>query len=69
MVAFHLSGLGRFDQFVYKWNARVLKTSSAQNGPAQGSEPFSSPAPVGQSAGIGELWQEKMYMRALDLSI
>ena len=29
-----------------------LRTGSGQNGPAYGSEPLSSPAPVGQSAGI-----------------
>ena len=34
------------------WNARVLRTGSGQNGPAHGSERLSSPAPVGQSAGI-----------------
>ena len=31
---------------VLKWNARVLRTASGRNGPA-GSEPLSSPAPVG----------------------
>ena len=43
---------------VLKWSAHVLRTSSGQNGPAHGSEPLSSPAPVGQSAGK-ELWREK----------
>ena len=35
------------------------RTGSGQIGPAPGSEPLSSPAPVGQSAGIGELRREK----------
>ena len=42
----------RSDQSVLKWNTRVLRTGSAQNVPAHGPEPLSSPAPVGQSAGI-----------------
>ena len=51
------ANLGRFsfvrsDQSVLKWNARVLRTGSGQNVPTRGSEPLSSPAPVGQSAGI-----------------
>ena len=66
--------IGRFpslrsDQSVLKWNVRVLKTGSGQNGPAHGSEPLSSPAPVGQSAGIWKVMEGKMYTRALDLSI
>ena len=40
------------DQSVLKWNARVLRTGYGQNGHAHGSEPLSSPAPDGQSAGI-----------------
>ena len=53
-----------------KWNARVLRTGgSGQNGPAHGSEPPSSPAPVGQSAGIRRVVKGKMCARALDLSI
>ena len=45
-------------QSVLKWNAPwILRTGSEQNGPAHGSEPLSSPTPVGQSA--GELWREK----------
>ena len=44
---------------VLKWNARVLRTGSGQNGPAQGSEPLSSPAPVGQSEGIWRFVVEK----------
>ena len=40
----------RSDQTVLKWNAPLLRTGSVQNGPAHGSEPFSSPAPVDQSA-------------------
>ena len=59
----------RSDQPVIKWNARVLKTGSAQNDPAHGSEPHNSPAPVGQSAGIWRVVAGKMYARALDLSI
>ena len=46
-VAFHLS-------------STIIQLYSGQNGPAHGSEPLSSPAPVGQSAGIcRELRQEK----------
>ena len=59
----------RSDQTVLKWNARVLRTGSGQNGPAHGSEPLSSPAPVGQSAGIWGVVAGKLYVRALDLSI
>ena len=61
----------RSDQSVLKQNARVFRTGSGQNPPAHGSELLSSPAPVGQSAGssFGELWREKIYARALDLSI
>ena len=43
---------GRSDQSVLKWNARGLRTGSGQNVPAHGSEPLSSPAPVGQRTGI-----------------
>ena len=51
-----------------------MKYTSAQNWfiqnvPARGSEPLSSPAPVGQSAGIWRVVAGKMYVRALDLSI
>ena len=35
----------------------------------RGSEPISSPAPAGQSAGIWRVVAGKMYARALDLSI
>ena len=44
----------KLQQLYGKWNARVLRTGSGQNGPAHGSEPLSSPAPVGQSA---EIWR------------
>ena len=44
-------------------------TGSGQNTPAHGSEPLSSPAPVGQSAGIWRVVAGKMYARALGLSI
>ena len=60
---------GRSDQSVLKWNSRVLRTGSVQNGPAHGSEPLSYPAPVGQSAGIWRVVAEKLYSLALDLSI
>ena len=68
------ANLGRFsfvrsDQSVLKWNARVLRTGSGQNVPTRESEPLSSPAPVGQSAGIWRVVAGKMYARALDLSI
>ena len=43
---------GSSNQSVPKRNARVVRTGSGQNGPAHGSEQLSSPAPVGQSAGI-----------------
>ena len=42
---------------------------SGQNGPAHGSEPLSSPAPVGQSAGIWRVEAGKMYVHVLDLSL
>ena len=42
----------RPDQSALKWNVRVLRTGSGQNGPAHGSQPLSSPAQVSQSAGI-----------------
>ena len=59
----------RSDQPVLKWNARVLRTGSGQNGPAHGSEPLSSTVSVGQSAGIWRVVAGKMYAHALDLSI
>ena len=65
---FPLVRSGRTDQSVLKWNARVLRTGSDQNGPAHGSEPLSSLAPVGQSAGIGRVTAGKMDARALDFS-
>ena len=55
----------RSDQSV----ARVFRTGSGQNGPARGSELLSSPAPVGQSAGIWRVVAGKIYARALDLSV
>ena len=51
-ATFHLSGLAGLTSRFFKRNARVLRTGSRQNGPAHGSEPLSSPASVGQSAGI-----------------
>ena len=42
----------RSDQSALKWNVRVLRTGSGQNGPAHGSQPLSSLAQVSQSAGI-----------------
>ena len=61
----HLSDKsGRSDESVLKWNARVLRTGSAKNGPSHGSEPLSSLAPVGQNAGIWRVVAEKMYARA-----
>ena len=51
---FPFVGSVRSDQSVLNWNARVLRTGSGQNDPAHGPEPFSSPAAVGQSAGV---WQ------------
>ena len=54
---------GRSEQSVLKWNARVLRTGSGQNDPAHGSEPLNSPAPVGQSAGMGDLWREYVHAR------
>ena len=50
------------DQLVLKWNARVLRTGSGENGSAQGSGPLSYPTPVVPSTKareFGELWQEK----------
>ena len=44
----------RSDQSVPKWNARVLRTGSGENGPAHGSESLSSPAPVGNLENCGE---------------
>ena len=63
-VVFHLPAS---NQSVFNWNARVLGTGSGQNGPAHGSEPLGSPAPIGQSAGVWRVAAEKMYVRALDL--
>ena len=57
-IAFRLSGLGEF-----------LELLRARMSPARGSEPLSSPVPVGQSAGIWRVVAGKMYARALDLSI
>ena len=39
------------DESVFKWNARIPRNGSGQNGPDHGSELLSSPAPVLQSAG------------------
>ena len=47
---FPFVGSGRSEQSVLKWNARVLNTGSGKNRPAHGSQPPSSPAPVGQGA-------------------
>ena len=66
-VVFHLSG--RSDQSVLKWNVRVLRTGSGHNGPAHGSQPLSSPAPVDQSAGNWRVVVSKMYAHALDFAI
>ena len=68
-VVFLIVQSGRSDQSVLKWNARVLRTGSDQNGPAHGSEPLISPVPVGQSAGIWKVVAGKMYARALNLFI
>ena len=57
---------GWFDQSVLKWSTRVLRTGSGQNVPAHGSELLSSPAPVGQSAGIWRVVAGKMCARCLD---
>ena len=59
-------GFVRSHLSVLKRNARVLRASSGQNGPAHGSEPLRSPAPVGQSAANRRWWREKCT-RALDL--
>ena len=72
-IARHVTLLVRFafvrsvrsDLSVLKWNARVLRTGSGQNAPAHGSEPLSSPAPVGQIAGIGRVVEGKKHARAL----
>ena len=48
-IARHLCG--PTSQFL-KRNARILRTGSDQNDHTHGSEPFSSSAPDGQSAGI-----------------
>ena len=57
---------GQSYQSFLKGNARVLRTGAGQTGPAHGSEPLSSPAPVGQSAGIRRVVAGKTYARALD---
>ena len=41
----------------------MLRTGFGQNSPAHGSESLSSPAPVGQSAGIWRVVAGKMYVR------
>ena len=53
---------------VRKWDVRVLRTGTVQNGPAHGSEPLSSPV-LGQSAGIWRVVAGKLYARALNLRI
>ena len=50
-----------------KWNVRVVRTDPGQNGAALGSKPISSPASVGQSAGISRVLAGTMYACALDL--
>ena len=49
-----------------KWNAGVLRTSSGRHSPAHGSELCSSPAPVGQSAGLRRVLAGETYARDLD---
>ena len=56
-------------QSVLKRNARAPRYDSGQNGPPHGSELLSSPAPVGESAGIWRVVAGKIYARALDLFI
>ena len=48
-LRFPFAQSGQPEQSVLKWNARVLRTGSGLNDPAHGSEPLSSPTPVGQS--------------------
>ena len=60
---------GRSDKSVLKYYAKVLRTGSSQSRPAHGSDPLSSPAPIGQSEGICKIVAGKIYARALDLSI
>ena len=48
-------------QSVLEW---ILRTGSGQNGPAHGSEPLSSPAPVGQIARIYKVVMGKKSMNA-----
>ena len=55
----------RSDKSVLKWSARVL--GLARMVLLNWSETLSSPAPVGQSAGIWRIVAGKMYARALDL--
>ena len=50
----------RSDQSVLKWNGRVLRTGSGQNGPVHGSGPLSCHAlRPAKTRGFGELWREK----------
>ena len=71
--------IGRFpsvrsDQSVLKWNVRVLRTGSGQNGPARGSEPLGSPAPGDYFFTPTSRWRTvtahllfvKSYHRAID---
>ena len=62
-IVLHLAGLT--NQFLNGTHAGVLRTGSDQKGPTRGSEPYSSPAPLGQSTRIGK----KMYARAKGLRI
>ena len=57
----------RSDQSVFKRTAQLHRTGSGQNVSIHGSERLSSPATVGQSAGIWRVLAGKMYARALDL--
>ena len=50
---------------VLKWNARVLRTVSCQNGPVRGSELRSSPALVSQSTGILRVVADKSVCACL----
>ena len=50
--------LVRSDQSVLKWNARVLRTGSAQNG-LRRSDSLSFPAPVGKNARIWRILEGK----------
>ena len=55
----------RSDQSALKWNTRVLRTGSDQNGPAHGSERLSSSAPSGQSAGVWKVVAGKIKRASL----